>query len=112
MGAGIVRLEWDRLDLHRAGQAIVNGAAHADALRVALDLWRSGPGRRGVRFAPLNKAAQSAAYDRGRDELRWLRSELDHARRACASPARLETAVTAREAVTRGRAARGVALTC
>ncbi len=79
-GTGIVRLDWDGW----AAPAFARGQANADngafmlrALRVALDLSRTGQVD-AVCFAPLNKAALRAGGMTEEDELRWFAQQLDH----------------------------------
>jgi 4-hydroxythreonine-4-phosphate dehydrogenase len=95
--AGIVRLQWDgwAAPAFARGQANAgNGAFMLEALRVALDLWRSGQVD-AVCFAPLNKAALRAGGMTEEDELRWFAQELDH-REACGEFNVLETLWTSR----------------
>ena len=96
-GAGIVRLQWNgwAAPAFARGQANAdNGGFMLDALRVALDLWRSGQVD-AVCFAPLNKAALRAGGMTEEDELRWFAQELDH-RGVCGEFNVLETLWTSR----------------
>ena len=96
-GAGIVRLQWNgwAAPAFARGQANAdNGGFMLDALRVALDLWRSGQVD-AVSFAPLNKAALRAGGMTEEDELRWFAQELDH-RGVCGEFNVLETLWTSR----------------